>query len=90
MRGNQLPAALKEFHVSVNKYINPIKEKRLPVGSLLHFIDNLDDLEILDELDDLDLYSSRLLDELLTVHDNYAIVVLIYLYTEEVIYSILH
>ena len=32
----------------------------------------------------------RLLDELLTVHDNYAIVVLINLNTEEVIYSILH
>ena len=25
LRGNQLPAALKESHVSVNKYINPIK-----------------------------------------------------------------
>ena len=24
LRGNQLPAALKESHVSVNKYINPI------------------------------------------------------------------
>ena len=23
MRGNQLPAALKEYHVSVNRYINP-------------------------------------------------------------------
>ena len=25
LRGNQLPAALKESHVSVNKYINPLK-----------------------------------------------------------------
>ena len=32
----------------------------------------------------------RLLDELLTVLDNDTLVVLIYLYTEEVIYSILH
>ena len=24
LRGNQLPAALKEAHVSVNKYINPL------------------------------------------------------------------
>ena len=27
MRGNQLPAALKESHVSVNKYINPKNNK---------------------------------------------------------------
>ena len=32
----------------------------------------------------------RLLDELLTVLDNDTLVVLIYLYTEEVVYSILH
>ena len=55
-----------------------IQEKSLPISKLLLF------------LDDLDLYSSRLLDELLTVHDNYAIVVLINLNTEEVTHSILH
>ena len=28
LRGNQLPAALKESHVSVNKYINPPKNAK--------------------------------------------------------------
>ena len=35
LRGNQLPAALKEYHVSVNWYINPYFFSLLDIGTLL-------------------------------------------------------